>query len=55
MFSMQKPLQNEDITQVLELQPASVWIWSILFASLLIGVMLQVAKTKPIRRCYEFI
>lgn len=55
MFAMQKPLINEDITQILELCPSSVWLWSIVFVGLLIGTIVQVAKTKPIRRCCEYV
>lgn len=55
LFSIRKPLLNEDITQVLELYPSGIWLWITIFIGLLVGMVVQVVKTKPIRRCYEYV
>lgn len=46
-----KPMANEDITRVLELCPETGGVWIFVFTMLIAGIIVQVARSKPIQRC----
>ena len=54
LFSFSKPIENEDISQMLNFCPNTVILWMILFIILIAYTVIRICKSHPLKRCIEY-
>ena len=54
LFSVSKPIENEDITQILYLCPDAIVLWMMIFIILIVYATYRMWKSHPIKRCLKY-
>lgn len=54
LFNFGREIENEDIVQVLKIEPMYAWIYALAFIVLMLIDLFLVAKSQPIQKCIRY-